>query len=454
MKTYTFFGLVGLLSLPLLSGRAQEPERQVLYVEDFSSETPAGWELQQGWRLEMDGGNRIMSGADHCSATYMIDSFETSKGGWKDFRMRLRLQLVEQGSRIHINFRLSNKGRYFVGFQTNGLYLSKEAPWDNHGPPLATSDVPHSNNTWHIVDIVAEGSRIEVFVDGKNEIKHNDPQPLLSGTIGLETLEDSVVHVDDILVIGQPRVSTDFPMEGPVNIAIIIYDDNEKVTGISHELKTGLQHGDEIKTPADMTTVITFPDGSKITMMPNTYIIIDSPGIWAKLGQIIASIRSKFEVKTEYVTAKVKGTTFGMIVEEDGQSSIEMIEGRIVLIPNKESQWKDPVNLQSGQQASIGRVEPPQPKPIPADRYRAIIQEINALQTRRATTKEIFVPLVVGLELSEARVSLRAAKLVNVEIRETAQGNGPVGTVVRQDPGWGESVEPDKPMTLWIKIKQ
>ncbi|NIS13364.1 MAG: hypothetical protein GWN12_05610, partial [Thermoplasmata archaeon] len=40
-------------------------------------------------------------------------------------------------------------------------------------------------------------------MDGLLKITYVDPEPLLYGTIGLETLDDSEAYLDDIVVLGQ-----------------------------------------------------------------------------------------------------------------------------------------------------------------------------------------------------------------------------------------------------------
>ena len=454
MKTYTFFGLVVLLCLVPNLGYAQEIEKQVLYIENFDSGKAGDvWELEQGWRIEPDRGNYVLNGAsdaDGYSAIY-TKGYWHDFPGWTDFRMRFRIRLVKSESVVHLNFRMSKKGRYYVVFRAKGVELHKNAEPNVSDTLYINDNVFHSPSVWHIVDIVAEGQYIQVFVDGVREVNVSDQEPLTSGTIAFETHPPyPSVHIDDIVFIGRPCLPAGPPTaNAPVNIEIIFDGDAKPM---SYQLSIGLQRGAEIKTPVGATAFIGYADGSKIIMKPETYITIGSTDF--SFGEIIAKIKGIFKVRVKYCEAKVEGTTFKMRTDETGRSDVEMIEGKIVLTPIEESRWEVPVTLQSGQQASIGRVEPPQPKPIPADRYRAIIQEINALQTRRATTKEIFVPLVVGLELDDAREVLRSAKLVKVKTSEIPQGDGPVGTVVRQDPEWGDSVEPDKLVTLWIKIKQ
>ncbi len=206
-------GLIGALFLTLLMvsllseisskyGYAQEPEQRVLYREDFNDRQAQGWEL--GWRISAERArvtavNYVLFGIEHYWARY-------AQVDWQDTRVRFRLSLEEANSVIHLNYRLSERGRYYIGFYGGGLYLSKESPWGTFRERLASSRVPHSYFTWHIVEIVGAGPLIQVIVDGRPELDYTDPEPLLSGTIAFETLEGTTAQVDDIIVLGLPPV--------------------------------------------------------------------------------------------------------------------------------------------------------------------------------------------------------------------------------------------------------
>ena len=59
---------------------------------------------------------------------------------------------------------------------------------------------PHQPGRWHALTIACRGSSVTVDVDGTNVISLVDPNPLSRGQLGLETLDDSEVYVDDITV--------------------------------------------------------------------------------------------------------------------------------------------------------------------------------------------------------------------------------------------------------------
>lgn len=171
---------------------AQGIEEVVLYEENFNDNQAQDWELDHGWTVT----EGILSGRGHDEwARY-------TAGEWSDYRVNFRLRLLEEGSEINLNYRLSEKGRYFIGFHEGGLSLSKEDPWGTFHENLAKSSVSNRYYEWHNVEIIGEGPRIQVAVDDKLELDYTDPEPLLSGTIAFETFGGAVAQVDDIIAFG------------------------------------------------------------------------------------------------------------------------------------------------------------------------------------------------------------------------------------------------------------
>ncbi|HUV80714.1 MAG TPA: family 16 glycoside hydrolase [Candidatus Bathyarchaeia archaeon] len=189
------------LAVTPMPGHAQSLEEEVLYEENFNDNLAQEWQLEPGWTVTEEG---VLRGEGHSWARY-------KEVDWQDFRVQIQLRIVEEGSRIHLNYRVSNEGRYYIGFHADGLYLSKEAPGGTFYENLSSSSWQYSKYEWHSVEIVVEGSRIQVFVDGTQALNYNDPEPLLSGTIAFETLEGTVVQVDDIVVTGQRPVTPEYP---------------------------------------------------------------------------------------------------------------------------------------------------------------------------------------------------------------------------------------------------
>ncbi|MEW6718267.1 MAG: hypothetical protein AB1345_12315 [Chloroflexota bacterium] len=135
-------------------------------------------------------GNYVLAGQGHtwarCAKFY------------DDYRLSFRLKLVRGD--VHLNFRMNDSGRYFIGFHAQGSYLSKQYWPDTFLNNLAAVDRTHIQNEWHQVEIAGNGNALTFIVDGNTEWTYTDPDPILIGSFAFETLEASRVYVDDIKV--------------------------------------------------------------------------------------------------------------------------------------------------------------------------------------------------------------------------------------------------------------
>ncbi|MBN1640823.1 MAG: CHAT domain-containing protein [Anaerolineae bacterium] len=217
-------GLLTLLALWCLDpppGRAQGPEGE---PQTFDDGQAPGWTLERNTRTEerwevvpLDARmaappNQALRGIGHVFATYEDRS-------WADYVLRARIYLLEPGSTLHICYRMSNQGRYFIGFAEWGLYLSKESPWGAPATPsLAQVNRLQTAGRWYAIEVRGVGSTIEVFVNGSAMIRYEDKEPLRAGTIGFETLDNSIVFVDDVEVEVYASMSArppECPQDGP-----------------------------------------------------------------------------------------------------------------------------------------------------------------------------------------------------------------------------------------------
>jgi photosystem II stability/assembly factor-like uncharacterized protein len=184
------------VSLPVL---AQSPGEVVLYQEDLDDGQAQDWALEPGWQVIQDGDDWVLAGEGHrwahAEGTYA-----------SDFRVQFRLKLAR--GRIHLVCRLNRTGRYFIGFHEGGSELNKQYFPDTFLGELASSATPHSLGTWHQVEIVGQGAHIRFLVDGEVEWEYTDSDPLLEGSFALETLDDSVAHVDEVVVYGPAPTPT------------------------------------------------------------------------------------------------------------------------------------------------------------------------------------------------------------------------------------------------------
>ncbi len=159
-----------------------------LYFDDFESGS-RHWALQPGWKLVQEGSNTALQGTGHVWAVL-------KEGSWRDYAFSARFKL--SSGTIHFSFRRSEVtgglNRYFVGVDGNNLYLHKQA--GNSFDELASARL-RLDRGWHEIRIAAAGGLINVSVDGKLRLVHEDRDPIVSGGIAFETLDNSVCLVDE-----------------------------------------------------------------------------------------------------------------------------------------------------------------------------------------------------------------------------------------------------------------
>ncbi len=179
-------------------------QEMVLFEDDFEDGDADGWRLDPTWAVEQEDGNYVLSGSGHTWAGL------AEERNWTDYSFEVRVKLIEGA--VHLNYRLSGNGRYFIGFGEDGLSLSKSVLRDPPPPlgedgwehfPLTSIEGQFDLNAWHTVKIAGTGARIRIYVDGELQIDYTDSDnPHLVGSIAFETLDDSHVHFDDVEVVG------------------------------------------------------------------------------------------------------------------------------------------------------------------------------------------------------------------------------------------------------------
>ena len=112
---------------------------------------------------------------------------------WDEVVWYMRVKLST--GRMHLNFHARDDLRYLTSFGQDGTHISKQPAqmWNDVG-----TNVHHPLNEWHIVEISLFEKVLWIGVDGVLEIEQQDFNPLPSGGIWLEVLDDSVVLFDDV----------------------------------------------------------------------------------------------------------------------------------------------------------------------------------------------------------------------------------------------------------------
>ena len=159
-----FFIILFWLIILLIPSKTVILAQEVDYSEDFEDGEAQGWELSEGWQIIEDGGNQVLAGAGHFWAYSYRD--------YDNCRLSFRIKVL--AGDVHLVYRLSSIGRYFIRFNSSGSWLSKQYFPNDFQHDLAGKSIPHKNNSWHQVEISGQGDTLTISVDGKK----NGPLPI------------------------------------------------------------------------------------------------------------------------------------------------------------------------------------------------------------------------------------------------------------------------------------
>lgn len=178
----------------LAATEAQIAELEAIYklfllFDDFEDGDAVGWNLEGRWSVIQENGNYILRGIGPCSAD--VDS-----QGWTDYTVEARIKFSQS---VNVNFRMATElEMYFLNIIPEGAILNKK-PLEK--VLFAKSGVSLEENQWIDLKIGVNGGTIDVYIDGALIFTYTDSDPLLVGAIGFEVPEDSVIYVDDIIVM-------------------------------------------------------------------------------------------------------------------------------------------------------------------------------------------------------------------------------------------------------------
>lgn len=184
-----------LLVITFLSPPALAQTDWILFFqEDFEGRVADRWKLRSCWTIENDNGNNVLTGEEFCWAQYKQGR------NWTNYSFEAKIKLI-QNSEI-LMFRHNPESRYGIHVGTSHLTLGKEIN-DGLGPHILQNvSISFDYQTWHTIKIQGIDDNIKIYVDGLLKIDYTDTDPVLYGTIGLETFGRG--HFDDFIVMGVP----------------------------------------------------------------------------------------------------------------------------------------------------------------------------------------------------------------------------------------------------------
>lgn len=179
---------------------AQERE-MVLFQDNFEDGEADGWAFADaegrastsGWAIEEDNGGFVLSGEGHTWAGPDIQRCP-------DYVIEAKIRVITGG--FHFNFRLGKEDRYLMGISRDHFVLCKT--WKGDWFDLDRFETALDSDKWYSVRVALKESSIKIYLDGTLIINYTDEEaPIYSGGFAFETLNDSHIHFDDVVVAGQ-----------------------------------------------------------------------------------------------------------------------------------------------------------------------------------------------------------------------------------------------------------
>ena len=127
MKYSRIGGLLPLLmGFLLVLGKAGygQSDWETLFYDDFQSGITEQWELQEGWSVIQVDTSYVLAGEGH----YWANCKQGST--WLDYSFKCKVNI--QYGAMHVNFRLSERGRYMLGLSTDQIYLVRDDFWGTY----------------------------------------------------------------------------------------------------------------------------------------------------------------------------------------------------------------------------------------------------------------------------------------------------------------------------------
>jgi len=191
----------------------ESAETEILFSEDFTSGQVSGWNIdilspgsEAGWQVSETEDSFHYEGKEHAFARPPIH-------GLTDHTVIFKFNLLDYSSDMlpfNFSFRENTQSghhRYIVSIGSNEIVLTKQdtaSPYDispNDFRMLKKLNLPIEPNIWHELKVSALKNMILIYLNEKLIIEHLDhDKPCLSGNVAFETLEQSQVLIDDIVI--------------------------------------------------------------------------------------------------------------------------------------------------------------------------------------------------------------------------------------------------------------
>ncbi|MFC1627449.1 hypothetical protein ACFL18_02775, partial [Patescibacteria group bacterium] len=135
------------------------------FIEDFEA-GEVRWESggEGSWAVHNYDSNSVLKGVGY-------KWINTGNNEWGNYNFESKIKLVK--GTLHILYRLSDVGRYFIVINEDVLSLGKTI-FPNTHTKLEKANTFISLNVWHTINIVGKGHRTRVYVDDALMIDYMD----------------------------------------------------------------------------------------------------------------------------------------------------------------------------------------------------------------------------------------------------------------------------------------
>jgi len=142
------------------------------------------------WSTIVENGNTVFEGIGHNWAVL-------ERKEWDNYIFKTRFKIIKGA--IHFNYRRGEGpfSRYFIGVESDGVSLKKQI--DKNFYEFDEGKRIKLDQGWHTIEIRGYGNILNIYIDDELLIKYKDTKdPLLSGGVAFETLDDSEFLIDDV----------------------------------------------------------------------------------------------------------------------------------------------------------------------------------------------------------------------------------------------------------------
>ncbi|MHC1744763.1 MAG: PASTA domain-containing protein [Syntrophobacteraceae bacterium] len=470
---YRICGLARLIFLGIAAGLATVATpwapvctaQPIVYSSDFNDGRAESWQLESNWEITE---NRLTARGAGWARYH--------NGSWENLVLSFVFNASNKG--LQANIRLSDKGRYGVGFSPQRgfltVYLFKEtvAKGPNSFRNLAKGRIPTRGSPRGLrVEISARDDRIAVSVNGKPALSARDPEPLPAGIIGFESLKDSQAFVDDVMVRAErPWVSVPALIGKPVAEARTQLSDLRLGIGQTKERPADLKEGQVVdQHPAD---------GSRVAVGAAVNLVVSAGRQQVDVPRLIGMKRGEALRMIREAGLKVGGIRQGdsarddvVVVDQDPDPGVRVSNGTAVSITVAGSELFEVPRvidkpLTAAREAlersglAVGEVArkpsdiapdtvfDQQPKPGSRAVSGSQVQ-LWVSSGPGAAAEDVEIPRLVGLRRDEAGQILRRARLQLGKVHEKGSSAEP-GTIVEQDPAPNTRVRLGSSVDLWV----